>query len=84
MMVKNSCTTSGVRRVINSDIPSHFDSLKKGQRIALIVIMTALDRYYHYYIQYQPRIIVTVQYHENKETLFLTYIDRGQKSHLNL
>jgi hypothetical protein len=38
--------------------------------------MIDIDRYYHYYIQYQPRIIVTVQYHENRETLFLTYIDR--------
>jgi hypothetical protein len=39
--------------------------------------MTAIDRYYHYYIQYQPRILVTVQYHDNRETLFLTHIDCG-------
>jgi hypothetical protein len=38
--------------------------------------MTAIDRDFHYLIRYQPRIIVTVQYHDNGETLFLTHIDR--------
>jgi len=38
--------------------------------------MTAIDRDFHYYlIRYQSRIIVTVQYHDNGETLFLTHID---------
>ena len=52
-------------------------TVRQDQHIVRIVRMTAIYRDSHYYIQYQPRIIVTVQYHENRETLFLTYIDRG-------
>jgi hypothetical protein len=48
----------------------------QDQRIAGICLMTSIGRDFHYLIQYQPRIIVTVQYHDNGETLFLTHIDR--------
>jgi hypothetical protein len=46
----------------------------QGQRIAGIIMMTVINR--HYCIEYQPRKIVTLQYHDNRETLFLTHIDR--------
>jgi hypothetical protein len=38
-------------------------------------MMTVINR--HYCIQYQPRKIVTLQYHDNRDTLFLTHIDSG-------
>ena len=47
----------------------------QGQRIVGIIMMTVINR--HYCIQYQPRKIVTLQYQYNRETLFLTHIDRG-------
>jgi hypothetical protein len=47
----------------------------QDQRNIRLVIMTAIDRHFNYFIQYQTCIIVTVQYHDNKETLFLTHID---------
>ena len=49
----------------------------QGQRIVGIVMMTAINRHVHHCIQYQPQIIVTGQYHDNRKTLFLTHIDRG-------
>ena len=48
----------------------------QGQRNVRLVIMTAIDQHFNYFIQYQTCIIVTVQYHDNGETLFLTHIDR--------
>jgi hypothetical protein len=45
--------------------------------VVRIVRMTAIYRDSHYYIQYQSRIIVTVQYPDNREILFLPHIDRG-------
>ena len=48
----------------------------QGQHNTSIVLMTAIDRHIHYFIQYQPPIIVTVQYHDNGKSLFLTHIDR--------
>ena len=52
-------------------------TVRQDQHIVRIVRMTAIDRDSHYYIQYQPRIIVTVQYRDNREILFLPHIDRG-------
>ena len=46
-----------------------------SQRIVGIIMMTVINR--QYCIQYQPRKIVTLQYHDNRETLFLTHIDSG-------
>jgi hypothetical protein len=48
----------------------------QDQRIAGMFLMTSIGRDFHYLIQYQTCIIVTVQYHDNGETLFLTHIDR--------
>jgi len=49
----------------------------QGQHNSSIVLMTAIDRHIHYFIQYQHPIIVTVQYHDNGESLFRTHIDHG-------
>jgi hypothetical protein len=53
-------------------------NIMQDQRNIRLVIMTAIDRHFNYFIQYQTCIIVTVQYHDNgeTETLFLTHIDR--------
>jgi hypothetical protein len=53
------------------------DNVMKGQRNIRLVIMTAIDRHFNYFILYQTCIIVTVQYHDNGETLILTHIDHG-------
>jgi hypothetical protein len=52
-------------------------NVMQGQRHIRLVIMTAIDRHFNYFIQYQTCIIVTVQSHDNGETLFLTHIDQG-------
>ena len=46
-------------------------SIMQGQYNIGLGIMTAIDRHFNYFIQYQTCIIVTVQYHDNGETLFL-------------
>ena len=48
----------------------------QGQHNIRLVIMTAIDRHIDYFIHFQSPISVTVQYHDNGETLFLTHIDR--------
>jgi hypothetical protein len=52
-------------------------NVMQGQCNIRLVIMTAIDRHFNYFIQYQTCIIVTVHYHDNGETLFLTHIDHG-------
>ena len=52
-------------------------NIMQDQRNIRLVIMTAIDQHFNYFIQYQTCIIVTVQYHDNGETLFLTHIDHG-------
>jgi hypothetical protein len=42
-----------------------------GQRNIILIIMTAIDRHFNYFIQYQFCIIVTVQYHDNEELMLL-------------
>jgi hypothetical protein len=52
-------------------------NVMQGQRNIRLVIMTAIDQHFNYFIQYQTCIIVRVQYHDNGEILFLTHIDHG-------
>jgi hypothetical protein len=51
-------------------------NVMQGQGNIILIIMAAIDRHFNYFIQYQFCIIVTVQYHDNEETLLLTHIDR--------
>ena len=52
-------------------------NVMQGQRNIILIIMIAIDQHLNYFIQYQTCIIVTVQYHDNGVTLFLTHIDAG-------
>jgi hypothetical protein len=51
-------------------------NVMQGEHNIGLIIMTAIDRHFNYFIQYQFYIIVTVQYHDNEETLLLTHMDR--------
>ena len=51
-------------------------NVMQGQGNIILIIMAAIDRHFNYFIQYQSCIIVTVQYHDNGETLFQKHIDR--------
>jgi hypothetical protein len=64
---------NSMQTLLNAD--SLTVNIMQDQRNIRLVIMTAIDRHFNYFIQYQTCIIVTVQYHDNKETLFLTHID---------
>jgi hypothetical protein len=65
---------NSMQTLLNAD--SLTVNIMRDQRNIRLVIMTAIDRHFHYLIQYQTCIIVTVLYHDNGETLFLTHIDR--------
>ena len=64
---------NSMQTLLNAD--SLTVNIMQDQRNIRLVIMTAIDRHFNYFIQYQTCIIVTVQYHDYRETLFLTHID---------
>jgi hypothetical protein len=64
---------NSMQTLLNAD--SLTVNIMQDQRNIRLVIMTAIDRHFNYFIQYQTCIIVTVLYHDNRETLFLTHID---------
>ena len=66
---------NSMQTLLNAD--SLTVNIMQDQRNIRLVIMTAIDQHFNYFIQYQTCIIVTVQYHDNGETLFLTHIDHG-------